>query len=176
MDAGEIAARACRYAQREVAAGRGVVAEGELRWAEERLAAMSARARGPALQAAQRALAEVRTVRAQLRRTASRAPTTDPTDPTQPVRQVDVAGQLRLAEQLLALGQLKRAGVVVEAIAATLADLGFPKHHPWPLQLARLQKQLAPAPRVRSKGRGGGSGSSSVRAVSGGLPTLGRRR
>ncbi len=142
-----------------------------LRWAEATLVRLASQARGPAAAAAYRALSEVRTLQVQLEGPAPAAPAA----PSRPAREPDIAAQLRHAEQLLALGQLKRAAAVVDVVGARLSDLELPGHHPWRLQLARLRKQLAPAPRGSSSGRGK-TRSTSVRTVSGGLPTLGRRR
>ncbi|MGY1782236.1 hypothetical protein [Geodermatophilus sp. SYSU D01036] len=146
-------------------------ARAELRWAEATLARLASQADEPAVASVRRALHDVRTLQQQLDRP---APATRAARPER-ARVPDIAAQLRQAEQLLALGQLKRAAAVVDVVAARLADQELPGHHPWPLQLARLRKQLAPAPRGSSRGRGE-TRSTSVRTVSGGLPTLGRRR
>lgn len=141
-----------------------------LRSAEAKLARLVSQASGPEVAAAGQALTEVRRLQGQLDRPAGAVQAARPGRAREP----DIAAQLRHAEQLLALGQLKRAAAVLDAVATQLADLELAGHHPWPLQLSRLRKQLAPAPRGTSR-RGGETRSTSVRTVSGGLPTLGRR-
>lgn len=166
----ELAGYARREAQREAAAGRLDAACAALLKAEAVLARRASQTEGWGAETAAHALRELRLLRADLEGSTPGQGVSIPR-----MAQADVTAALTDAEQLLALGQLTRARDVADSVAVRLTEGNLPAHHPLHVRLARLRAQLEPAP-PSTAWVPDGSRSTSVRTVSGGLPTLGRRR
>ncbi len=169
--ADESAVRALHEARAHAEVGRGDEARAVLARAEVTLLRRSSRTRTPrAADVVSRALAEVRAQRIGLDRAAGRLrPAKGLTSPA------TVPARLSHAAQLIGLGRLSSARAVLKGMDAELANRNLCDYDPLVLRAARLWDQLEPAPpasrRVPAEGP-----PSSVRTVTGGLPTLGRRR
>ncbi|MFD2090466.1 hypothetical protein [Blastococcus deserti] len=170
----QIAARARRQTRLLVTAGRLREAREELLRAEQLLVARAAETRGQrARRVVNRALRDVRGQLGLLDQATGRAPLSAAVGP----KRTRPAWEARLGEAatLIGWGQVALARAALDAAADQLAEQDLPAFHPTRLRLARLYEQLEPPPRHDGP-TPAATRSSSVRTVSGGLPTLGRRR
>jgi hypothetical protein len=170
----QVAARARRQTRLLVTAGRLREAREQLLRTEQLLVARVAHARGQrARRVVHRALRDVRGQLRLLDQATGHAPVRAADRPkrTRPVWEA----RLGEAATLIGWGQVARARAVLDEAAGELADQDLPAFHPTRLRLARLYEQLEPPPRHDGP-TPAATRSSSVRTVSGGLPTLGRRR
>jgi hypothetical protein len=170
----QLAAFARRQTRLLVTAGRLEEARGELLRAEALLASRRVHAHGQrARRAVDRALRDVRSQLSLLDQATGRAPAAAVRRPKPPRPAWET--QLSEAAILIGWGQVVRARASLDAAAEQLAEADLPAFHPTRLRLSRLYEQLEPPPRHTGPAPAD-TRSSSVRTVSGGLPTLGRRR